>query len=855
MIKDTIASGFAAVLLVSSLPSTARDYFDPALLSLTGGQAITTDLSIFETADQVPPGEYLVTVYVNQSLRGQYTLMFTGTEKGQVEPQLTPAFLSEMGVNTAALASFTGLAEDKPVRSLSTLIPDNQVNFHFRELRLELSFPQVAMKPDAARTVDPAQWDDGVPAFLMNYSLSGGQNWQDDRSGKSEQRNLFALLRSGLNWQAWRLRSDLTYTHNESRNTTGATQNQQNTQFSGTYLQRDIRAWRSEILAGEYTTGNDVFDSIPFRGVRLNSSEEMLPFSQRGFAPVIAGIARSNARITISQNGNVVYQTYVAPGPFRIDDLYQTGQGGDLTVTVTEADGSIRTWTQAYSALPVMLRPGGWKYELTTGEYHGAVTVDSRVSRFALATLIFGLPGNITMYGGGLVAEDYLSFAGGTGLSLGEAGAISADITTSAARLQEGQNRQHGSSYRIRYAKSLLSTGTSIDLTAYRYSTRHYYSFADFNSQGYRLQDDQAPWVLARQRSAFQVRLSQQLGEQGSLYLSALHSSYWNDEATNRSLSAGYNGSLKGISYGLAYSIDRVKGNGTWPENRQFALNVQVPFSLFGHGNGHDHSYASYQMTHTSNGQVQQQAGVSGSTLSDRLSWSVMQGWTNDHHNSSVSNLNLGWQGSRGMASMGYSNSRHNRSLNINGNGGVVIHPQGITFGPMLGNAVAVVSAPGADGVTIMNGNLLTDSRGYAIVPYLSGYQPNNISLNPATLPDAVDLPRSSQTVYPTKGAVVLANFTTRIGYQALMTLEKDGAPVPFGAIVTVMTENDDTNTGIVGDAGQAWLSGLPEAGQVSVSWGSDATQQCRARFDLSGSTPVPGNPIRTLHARCESGK
>lgn len=54
----------------------------------------------------------------------------------------------------------------------------------------------------------------------------------------------------------------------------------------------------------------------------------MLPSSMRGFAPEINGIAQSNARITVSQNGNVVYQTYVAPGPFSIKDLYPTGSSG-----------------------------------------------------------------------------------------------------------------------------------------------------------------------------------------------------------------------------------------------------------------------------------------------------------------------------------------------------------------------------------------------------------------------------------------------------------------------------------------------------------------------------------------------
>lgn len=43
------------LLLSCSLPAMGRDYFDPGLLSLSGGQSATTvDLTTFETAGQIP---------------------------------------------------------------------------------------------------------------------------------------------------------------------------------------------------------------------------------------------------------------------------------------------------------------------------------------------------------------------------------------------------------------------------------------------------------------------------------------------------------------------------------------------------------------------------------------------------------------------------------------------------------------------------------------------------------------------------------------------------------------------------------------------------------------------------------
>ena len=109
--------------------------------------------------------------------------------------------------------------------------------------------------------------------------------------------------------------------------------------------------------------------------------------------------------------------------------------------------------------LPVMLRPGGWKYELTAGQYDGNLTDGSRRADFMLGTVVYGLPGDVTLFGGILAAKDYQAFNIGTGVSLGYVGALSADITNSSAKF-DNESTLIGQSYRVRYSKSLLSTGT-----------------------------------------------------------------------------------------------------------------------------------------------------------------------------------------------------------------------------------------------------------------------------------------------------------------------------------------------------------------------------------------------------------
>ncbi|WP_260514839.1 fimbria/pilus outer membrane usher protein [Serratia fonticola] len=840
-----------AIFVLMSCQSTwASDYFDPGLLALGTGPT-DVDLSAFSQVGGVAAGEYLVTIFVNQSEAVSRDLVFSKNAQGTVVPELTPELLEAIGVNVSQLPALKDLPKGKPVADLAKLIPQSTVKFDLSRLRLDVSIPQVAMQPGRDSQVNADQWDDGIMAMLFNYNLSAGRLEQTINSDSRATNNVFANVQTGANAGAWRVRSTVTYSHSDSGNG-GDRNHSDSTHFSNTYLSRDIRDWRSRVTVGETNTGSEVLDGVPFRGVQLASSEQMMPARLRGFAPQINGVANSNARVTIRQNGMVVYETYVAPGPFEIKDLYQAGLSGDLNVVVTEADGSVHSFVVPYSSLPVMLRPGAMKYEVTAGRYDGNVTLGSRQSDFALATLIYGLPKNLTLYGGLLASQNYSALSMGSGISLGDFGAMSADGTFSSAKFDNEDSSQTGASWRVRYSKSMLTTGTTLDLTALRYSTRNYYSFAEYNDMGYAQREDVSPWTTSRRRSSFQTQVTQQLGGYGSVSLRANRDDYWGSTKTLTSLSAGYNGSYQGVSYGLYYTIDRMKGNGDWPENRQISFNLNVPFSIFSYAPALQNTYASSQITHDNHGRTQNQAGITGSASDGAFSYSVMQGWGNQDLVSN-SNLNLGYQGSKGNVSAGYGYSSDARSMNVNLSGGAIAHSEGVTLSRPLGSSVALISAPGADGVSLASGGGKTDSRGFAVMPYLSDYSRNSVGLDPSTLPDNVDLPQNQQTVYPTNGAVVKASFATRIGYQVLMTLTRAGGNVvPFGATASLLGNTASGEvTGIVGNNGQVYLAGLPEKGKLSVAWGKGNDKQCQVSYNLNGLKPSAQMPVIQLNGEC----
>lgn len=163
---------------------------------------------------------------------------------------------------------------------------------------------------------------------------------------------------------------------------------------------------------------------------------------------------------------------------------------------------------------------------------------------------------------------------------------------------------------------------------------------------------------------------------------------------------------------------------------------------------------------------------------------------------------------------------------------GILAHADGVTLSQPLGETNALIKAPGAHGVNIRNqSGVRTDFRGYTVVNNLSVYRKNDLTLDPENMPDDVELEINTRTVTPTRGAVVKADYLSKVGRRVLMTLTTPEQFVPFGAVVTLA--DDDKSSFIVGDRGQVYLTGLRDQGTVLATWGHQPHQQCRADFSL----------------------
>lgn len=865
MKKSTLSIALTGLFIQAGFPANASGlYFPP---EFWGADAdATADLNIFQTYGSQRPGDYLVEVFLNDRSQGQQTLTFKKREE-QTEQQrskdntglsvcLTRNILASLGVKVTLFPKLNSLEETECVTP-EKVIPDAFTRFDFTKMQLFISIPQASLHNQARGYIDPSLWDEGINAALLNYNFSGGNTF----AGKSDSDNYFLNLNSGINLGAWRLRDFRTWSYYSNKY-----QTQHSWQRLKTYVERSVIPLRSNLVIGESSTSNQIFDSLGFKGISLSTNDNMYPDTMRGFAPVIRGVADSNAQVLVRQNGYSIYQTNVSPGAFEITDLYPMYSSGDLEVSVKEASGNTHVFTVPYSSVPLLQREGRMTYSITAGRFTGNSDRYNDPA-FGEATLLWGLPNNVTLYGGAQYSDKYLAEQLGLGINMGAIGALSADVTHADSTLADGSSHK-GQSVRFLYAHSFNPTGTNLRLTGYRYSTKGFhtldetalktmsgrlYDHDEYDEYGNRVKDTYSDYynLYNTKRARLEANISQSLGTAGSLYITGVKQTYWNSGSSNTSLQSGYSSTLGPVNYSLSYSFNKQKneGNPSWTD-KVFNLSLSVPLDqLFSWKKESRSVHATFYGSHDNHGNLSQQAGLSGTALEgNTLNWNVSQGYShsgNGGKRGGTGNAGLNHRGGYGNSSLGYSYSDDYQRVNYGMSGALIAHRNGITQGQQVNESAVLVAAPGTNGANVKGATgVTTDWRGYAIKPYATAYRENSVSLDTSTLDDKTEIDSGVARVVPTKGAIVRASFDVRRGHRAIMNLTRNGKPLPFGAMVT-----SDKVSGIVGDGGQVYLSGLQDEGYLTAKWGEHQHQQCMINYRISGKDQDAA--IAKINAAC----
>ncbi|ESN17289.1 fimbrial usher protein [Enterobacter sp. MGH 24] len=761
-------------------------------------QRTSVDLSLFKDRISVTPGHYFVTVSINDiPLANGWQLEWkkiNNTVQVCIPPELADTFALKDDVRNA-------LPEKEGCVDFS-LRPDITFSFEQASQTLKVTIPQAWLQYRAADWMPPSTWDNGVPGVLLDYNLFAS-HYQPNSGSTNDNANTYGT--AGANMGAWRLRSDYQYAQTH---TDGGSEH--DGRFSRVYMFRPLPSLGAKLTLGETDFQSAIFDAFTYTGASLISDERMLPWSLRGYAPQISGIAQTNATVTVSLADRVIYQSKVPPGPFVIQDLNQSVQG-TLDVKVTEEDGRVSTFQVSAESVPFLTRKGQVRYKLATGKARKDASHDVEDNAFMSGEFSWGMLSQTSLYGGTLADSDrYRSIAAGLGQNMAILGALSFDVTQATSQLP-GQNSRTGYSYRFNYSKRFDTTGSQLTLASYRYSDREFLSYARFLDY-----DENNPQT---EKQTLSVTASQYIPALSlNLYLSMLRQTWWDDSpSTTGSVTAGYNfdlGRWKNLGVTLSWSKTHYEDE---DDDTQFYLSLSVPLDPDHRLNYdlHNSDTLSQSVSWYDTSDRNNTWGISAGTESEKTDAGA-QVSGNYQHYSPFGDLNL---------SGSYKANEYN-SLSASWNGSFTSTARGAALHRRsYGNEPRVmVSTDGVGNIPLNMSRDETNRFGIGVLPSFSSYSPSSLQVNMNNLPDGVDVDTRVVTSTWTEGAIGYRQIASRAGNDIAGILRTSSGTPPLGALVSL--QNTDQQVGMVADDGHVWLGAVQPEQQFRVTWGDN--QQCR---------------------------
>jgi P pilus assembly protein, porin PapC len=755
------------------------------------------DLSHFSRRGYVMPGDYTFTIMVNKDiLREEQIMVYAEGENGKESLIcLTPDQLSRFNLKTSVMDDLRWLRDGECLDKSSLEGLDMRVDL--AKDTLYLAIPQAWLEYTAPNWDPPSRWDDGIPGVIADYNLN--MQAQQNQTG-SDTQSISGTGVFGANLGPWRARADWQTNWNKRDGNTD-----KDFSFSRYYLYRAIPSLKAKLTVGEDYLSSDIFDTFRFSGVSLNSDLSMLPPSLRGYAPEVTGISRSGGKVTISQQGRVLYETQVAAGPFRIQEL-NDAVSGTLDVRVEELDGSVQVFQVTTASVPYLTRPGAVRYKLAAGKPSewghsmiGPVFTSGEAS--------WGVANGWTLYGGSVLGGDYNALSAGIGRDLFILGALAFDVTQSRASLPS-EGTLSGTSYRVSYSKTFDEYDSQVTFAGYRFSERDFMSMSEYLDTRYGSGTSHSP------KEKYTVSFNKRFRDLGlSTYLNYSHQTYWNSADNDRlslSLSRYIDiGPFKNMSVSLtAYRSEyySLKDDGAY-------ISLSLPI-----GNGTSLSYG---------------ATINRTDNTHRVSY---YGRVDEHNSFQVSSgLSRSgptaygyytWQGdsSQVQANASYQSGSYS-ALGMNLTGGLTMTTEGGAAhrSNARGGSRVLVDTAGVSGVPIkgFGASVKTNRFGKAVIADVNSYYRNPIRIDVDKLDDNADVTRSVSQATLTEGAIGYRQFDVIAGGKAMAFIRKaDGTFPPFGASVV---NDKNQETGVVNDEGSVWLSGIQPDGKMTVKWDGKA--------------------------------
>ena len=777
------------------------------------------------------PGNVDADIYRNGRMVSRSTVKFAvDGSSNEVRPCISPKLFQQFGVKTAFVSS-QGKALSENTASASTsadcLFIDQWVagastEFDNANLRLDITIAQAFLAKENRQSVPPEMLTRGENAGFINYTLNS-------YSAQGSNSN-FLSLKSGANIEGWQLR----YSSFLSQSTSS---NVKTSQFvSGdAYIRRPLIDLKASLLLGNISTNSPIIGSTPLRGVSLRSEEGLLPDEERSYRPVIKGVARTNARVRVSQNNVVIFEQTVPPGPFQFDEFNTISSVGNLQVVIAEADGSQQTFVVPYSQAAGKLNPGSVRYSVATGMYRNFSSTQN--TPVLQAYVRYGLnefwsPGVEILLG-----SEYRN----VGLQASFNSKLGS-LTFNSLFSNLSSNNKSGSGFaqNVNYTSPAwgpLAVISGLGTQSFKYTTP---------SAGLNMGSTALFTNDAFKYNAF-VGLSSNLASRGGLSLSVNQQRNWNDQGSQQvRLSYGVN--IKTVFLGI--NLDRTTFTDSSPSVKTLSASASVPLDFLGSMKGQLRG----SFIQTGSEDPSQTLSYYGNNSDSTVSYSLNETKTGDN---STSGASVDWSHDYGnlgasVSSSSSPSSDSSTQYSLTASGGLVLHRGGVLATPSLGDTFAILEVPNGKGVSVAGSTGRINSSGYGVVTYLSPYYVNDvqISLEGASTDLEVEIP--TQKVAPVEGSISRLKFNTNSGRPLLIIFQTStGVRVPIGATVT---DSTGLEVGTVGQGSRALVRINKTQDQLSVTWGNAPDEKCLVDFVLDAKTQANSKGFTNLKLACVVG-
>ncbi|QTV18855.1 outer membrane usher protein [Pseudomonas fluorescens] len=836
-VKNTLRSNFFSGLIL--LPSTAMASgdieFNTDVLDLSDRTNI--DLSRFARSGFILPGTYSMVVQINNQAMAEQSVAFYPPDNDPKGSQacLSPALVDLLGlkVSSAAELKWWKGHDCLDIESL----PGMEVSGDLATSTLNISVPQAYLEYSAINWDPPSRWDEGVPGLLIDYNMTAQSRYQKNDGTRN---NFTGNGTVGANAGAWRLRAD--WQGRVEKGLDSGYGDPQQLEWSRYYAYRAVPALKARLTVGEDYLYSDLFDSFRYTGAALVSDASQLPPNLRGYAPEVVGVAKTNARVVISQKGRVLYETLVAAGPYRIQDL-NDAVSGTLDVRVEEQDGSVHTFQIDTAGIPYLTRPGQVRYKLALGR-PSDLQYGANGNFFGTGEFSWGVSNGWSLFGGAITDNNYRALSVGAGRDLLAFGAVSLDVTQSHASVWN--QALSGKSYRLQYSKHFEQYDSQVTFAGYRFSEKNYLSMSEYlDASHYGLNGELGGienveiiegWKpIGDSKSLYTVTLNKQFRDLGAtVYASYNKQTYWGRPDTQRwnlSMSRYFN---LGTVRNMSLSLNMYRSQEYAYMDSGMALTVSLPLgrsgtlSLDGSRTSGKESYAT--------------------RYSDRLDE------RNSYQLSASDNSTSGYLshiGDQADIDLSASTQQGNgRTLSASVRGGGTLTPYGAALHRTnaVGGTRLMIDSGGVPDVPVRGYGVSTRTNifGKAVISDISSYQRTAASVDLESLPSNIEATQSVTQLTLTEGAIGYRSLDVIAGEKAMAVLRlPDGSSPPFGATVKNLKQQD---TGIVNDGGAVYLSGIQAGEQMIVSW--SGLEQCL----LTLPVVLPADSLSdALQLRCQS--